>query len=233
KHDLVVLEDAAQGYFASYKGRHLGSIGDLGAISFHETKNVMAGEGGALLVNNSKFLQQAEIIREKGTDRSRFFRGEVDKYSWQSLGSSYLPSELTAAFLWAQFEEGNTITQNRLQAWQRYYDLLFDLAALGLVRLPKVPANCQHNGHLFYLLLNEDFEREKVLLSLKKEGIYATFHYVPLHKSKAGQKYCRTHGSLHHTEELAARLIRLPLWRGITLNEQEKVVDALRKALLK
>ncbi|WP_047306830.1 dTDP-4-amino-4,6-dideoxygalactose transaminase, partial [Pseudomonas fluorescens] len=199
RHSLKVVEDAAQGVMASYKGRALGSIGDLGAYSFHETKNVISGEGGALLVNNPALTIRAEIIREKGTDRSRFFRGEVDKYTWQEVGSSFLPGELIAAFLWAQFEEAERITSHRLAIWQRYHELLEPLEKKGLLRRPIIPADCQHNAHMYYVLLSPEIDRQRVLGELKRNDVYSVFHYVPLHSSPGGKRYGRAHGDLEVT----------------------------------
>lgn len=231
RHDLRVVEDAAQGVMASYKGQALGSIGDLGAFSFHETKNVISGEGGALLINDSALTLRAEIIREKGTDRSRFFRGEVDKYTWQEVGSSFLPGEIIAAFLWAQLEEAEQITAERLVIWQRYHDLLAPLEEQGILRRPIVPVECQHNAHMYYVLLPEASDRQIVLDQLKQNQINAVFHYVPLHSSPAGRRYGRLHGNLEITDSVSERLIRLPLWIGITPSQQLRVVDILASAL--
>jgi dTDP-4-amino-4,6-dideoxygalactose transaminase len=231
KHKLKVVEDAAQGVMSTYKGRALGSIGDLGAYSFHETKNVISGEGGALLVNASEFALNAEIIREKGTDRSRFFRGEVDKYTWREVGSSFLPGELIAAFLWAQLEEADRITKDRLVIWQRYHELLKPLEASGVLRRPIVPSECEHNAHMYYVLLAPEVDRQKVLDSLKRNGIASVFHYVPLHASPAGQRFGRAHGYLEMTESLSERLIRLPLWLGLTEEQQRRVVAELVKII--
>lgn len=228
RHGLKVVEDAAQGVMASYKGRALGSIGDLGAYSFHETKNVISGEGGALLVNDPAFALRAEIIREKGTDRSRFFRGEVDKYTWQEVGSSFLPGDLIAAFLWAQLEEADRITQERLTSWQRYHNLLEPLESKGVIRRPIVPDGCQHNAHMYYVLLAPELDRHKVLSEFKRHRIGSVFHYVPLHSSPAGQRYGRVHGSLAVTDDHSERLVRLPLWVGLTEVQQGKVVDVLK-----
>jgi dTDP-4-amino-4,6-dideoxygalactose transaminase len=227
RHGLKVVEDAAQGVMASYKGRALGSIGDLGAYSFHETKNVISGEGGALLVNDPDLALRAEIIREKGTDRSRFFRGQVDKYTWQEVGSSFLPGELIAAFLWAQLEEADRITQTRLASWDRYHELLEPLATRGILRRPIIPEDCQHNAHMYYILLAPGIERESVLDKFKAQEINSVFHYVPLHSSPAGQRYGRTHGDLNVTNAQSERLIRLPLWVGITEEQQSRVVEML------
>lgn len=231
RHGLKVIEDAAQGFMADYKGRPLGSIGDLGAYSFHETKNVISGEGGALLVNDPGLVLRAEIIREKGTDRSRFFRGEVDKYTWQEVGSSFLPGELIAAFLWAQFEGAEWITRERMGSWQWYHELLEPLEAEGILRRPVVPDGCQHNAHMYYVLLNPKIERQDVLDELKRNEIWSVFHYVPLHSSPGGQRYGRTSGTLDVTDSRSERLIRLPLWVGLSKAQQEKVVQVLRNSM--
>ena len=229
KHDLFVVEDAAQGVMSSYKSRALGSIGQLGAYSFHETKNVISGEGGALLVNDPELAQRAEIIREKGTDRSRFFRGQVDKYTWQEVGSSFLPGEIIAAFLWAQLEEADRITRQRLASWAKYHTMLAPLEAAGLLRRPIVPTDCQHNAHMYYVLLAPDIDRQKVLDAFRSSAIASVFHYVPLHSSPAGLKYGRTHGSLDVTVQQSERLVRLPLWVGLTEEHQARVFDVLQK----
>jgi dTDP-4-amino-4,6-dideoxygalactose transaminase len=227
RHGLRVVEDAAQGVMASYKGRALGSIGDLGAYSFHETKNVISGEGGALLVNDPELALRAEIIREKGTDRSRFFRGEVDKYTWQEVGSSFLPGELIAAFLWAQFEEADRITAERLANWQRYHELLEPLESKGILRRPIVPVGCQHNAHMYYVLLSPEIERQMVLDEFRRNDIWPVFHYVPLHSSPAGQRYGRAHGSLAVTNDQSERLVRLPLWVGLSEQQQDRIIAVL------
>ncbi|MFD2643979.1 dTDP-4-amino-4,6-dideoxygalactose transaminase [Pseudomonas japonica] len=231
RYGLKVVEDAAQGVMASYKGRALGAIGDYGAFSFHETKNVICGEGGALLVNSPESALQAEIIREKGTDRSRFFRGEVDKYTWQEVGSSFLPGEITAAFLWAQLQEAQWITNERLAIWQRYDSALKPLEATGAIRRPVIPVECQHNAHMYYVLLSPELDRPAVLDYLKAQGVQAVFHYVPLHDSPGGRRYGRVQGALEVTVNQAARLIRLPLWVGMTAEQQARVVDALERAV--
>ncbi len=231
RHGLSVVEDAAQGVMASYKGRALGSIGDLGTYSFHETKNVISGEGGALLINDPAMSLRAEIIREKGTDRSRFFRGEVDKYTWQEVGSSYLPGELTAAFLWAQLEEAESITQNRLNSWNRYHQALEGLELTGAIRRPIIPANCTHNAHMYYVLLAPGIDRQRTLDKLKLDHIYSVFHYVPLHSSPAGLRYGRTHGAMTNTDTLSERLIRLPLWMGLGEEQLLHIVDSLQRAV--
>lgn len=231
RHGLLVIEDAAQGVMARYKGRALGAIGDLGAYSFHETKNVIAGEGGALLVNRDDLVQRAEILREKGTDRSRFFRGQVDKYTWQDLGSSFLPGEIVAAFLAAQLQEARQITDMRLASWQHYHELLAPLERAGRLRRPVVPAGCEHNAHMYYVLLAPDAERAAVLQALKDAQINAVFHYVPLHTAPAGQRFGRAVGDLAHTVDLSQRLVRLPLWVGLSTAQQQRVVDALAAAL--
>ncbi|CAN1568824.1 WecE Predicted pyridoxal phosphate-dependent enzyme apparently involved in regulation of cell wall biogenesis [Burkholderiaceae bacterium] len=231
RYKLRVVEDAAQGAMASYNGRPLGSIGDLGAYSFHETKNVISGEGGALLVNDQELALRAEIIREKGTDRSRFFRGEVDKYTWQEVGSSYLPGELIAAFLWAQLEEADRITRERLAIWQHYHDLLAPLEAKGFLRRPIVSEGCQHNGHMYYVLLATGIDRQVILDGLKRNDINSVFHYVPLHSSPAGQRYGRVTGSMANTDAQSERLVRLPLWVGLTKQQQVKVVTVLENEI--
>jgi dTDP-4-amino-4,6-dideoxygalactose transaminase len=230
-HQLNVVEDAAQGVMATYKGRALGSIGHLGTYSFHETKNVISGEGGALLVNEAVYSDAAEIIWEKGTDRTRFFRGEVDKYTWQDVGSSYLPGELTAAFLWAQLEEAEQITGERLRLWKRYHKLLQPLESAGYLRRPVVPRECEHNAHMYYVILSPEIDRQTVLSALRREGIGAVFHYVPLHSSPAGARYGKTCGTFTVTEHVSARLIRLPLWVKLSDKQQKKVVGVLSDIL--
>lgn len=231
RHGLAVVEDAAQGVAASYKGRPLGSLGTYGAFSFHETKNVISGEGGALVVNDPAMVLEAEIVREKGTDRSRFLRGEVDKYTWRSVGSSFLPGELIAAFLWAQLQEADSITDIRLAAWDRYYALTAPLEAAGLLRRPVVPADCTHNAHMFYILLADGIDRQAVLSGLSEGGVSAVFHYVPLHSSPAGQELGRSVGPMTVTDHLHGRLIRLPLWCGLSETQQERVVNTLSEVL--
>lgn len=231
QYGLKVVEDAAQGMMATYKGRALGSIGDLGAYSFHETKNVISGEGGALLVNTPDLSLRAEIIREKGTDRSQFFRGEVDKYTWQEVGSSFLPGELIAAFLWAQLEEADRITNERLASWQRYHELLGPLEAKEILRRPIVPEECQHNAHMYYVLLASKIDRQEVLDEFKRNDIWSVFHYVPLHSSPAGLRYGRIHGNLKITTQQSERLVRLPLWVGLSVEQQDRVVEVLCKAV--
>ncbi len=230
RHDLIVIEDAAQGIMSRYKGRVLGTIGHMGTYSFHETKNIIAGEGGALLVNDPEFAERAEIIREKGTNRSQFFRGQVDKYTWVDIGSSYLPGEVIAAFLWAQMEEADSITTRRLALWDRYHAALAPLEAAGKLRRPVVPDGCVHNAHMYYILLDSLAQRSQVIANLKRQGVSAVFHYVPLHSAPYGLKHSRTHGELGHTDDLSDRLLRLPLWVGLE-EEQERVLGALREAL--
>jgi dTDP-4-amino-4,6-dideoxygalactose transaminase len=216
---------------ATYKGRALGSIGDLGAYSFHETKNVISGEGGSLLVNDPQLTPRAEIIREKGTDRSRFFRGEVDKYTWQEVGSSFLPGELMAAFLWAQFEEADKITQRRMLSWNRYHALLESFEAKGVLRRPILPNECQHNAHMYYVLLSPEVNRQAVLDDFRRNEISSVFHYVPLHSSPGGLKYGRAHGDLSITDSVSERLVRLPLWVGLTEAQQDRVVNTLSRSV--
>jgi dTDP-4-amino-4,6-dideoxygalactose transaminase len=225
---LMVLEDAAQGLMASYKGRALGTIGALGSLSFHETKNVVSGEGGALLVNDPLLQERAEVIREKGTNRSRFLRGEVDKYTWVDLGSSFLPSELNAAVLLAQLEAAQEITSARLGVWQHYHEAFKDLEAQGHFTRPHVPAECTHNGHMYYLMTRSLEDRTALMAHLKERGIGAVFHYVPLHTAPGGLKFGKTSGSLSKTTEYSDRLLRLPLWAGLTANDTTHVIDHVR-----
>lgn len=215
RHNLLVIEDAAQGVMSSYKGRALGSIGHFGTLSFHETKNIISGEGGALLVNDERFIERAEIVREKGTNRSQFFRGQVDKYTWCDIGSSFLPGELTAAFLWAQMEEAKEITRRRLDIWSSYQQMLAPLEATGKVRLPRIPQGCEHNAHMFYLVCQDVESRTLAIEYLMSEGIYALFHYVPLHDSPEGRIRGRTIGNMGVTRLAADRILRLPFWLGI------------------
>jgi dTDP-4-amino-4,6-dideoxygalactose transaminase len=232
KHNLIVIEDAAQGVMSTYKGRALGAIGHLGCYSFHETKNVISGEGGALLINDQRFVERAEIIREKGTNRSRFFRGLVDKYTWCDLGSSFLPGEITAAFLYAQLEEAQKITDERLEIWQKYHDLLIHLEEKGLVRRPVIGDGCEQNAHMYYVHLDLAVNRSKVLEELRESEINAVFHYVPLHSSEAGLKFGRCAGDMKYTDALSSSLIRLPMWLGISENQQKFVVKLLEEAII-
>ena len=215
RHNLLVIEDAAQAIMSTYKGKPLGTIGDLGAYSFHETKNIISGEGGALLLNDDRFTERAEIIREKGTNRSQFFRGQVDKYTWVDRGSSYLPGEITAAFLWAQMEEAESITQRRLEIWNEYHDAFELLERAGRIRRPVVPAGCAHNAHMYYLLMHDLEDRTRFINAMKQEGINCVFHYVPLHSAPLGRVVGRTHDAVPITEDLSERLVRLPLWIGL------------------
>lgn len=231
RHGVKVVEDAAQGVLATYKGRALGSIGDIGAYSFHETKNVISGEGGGVLVNDPQLASRAEIIREKGTDRSRFIRGEVDKYTWQDVGSSFLPGELVAAFLWAQLEQAESINAARLTRWGHYHDVLAPLEAEGVLRRPIVPEECGHNAHMYYVLLSPEIDRQAVLDEFRRNEIWSVFHYVPLHSSPAGRRFGRAHGDLSITNSVARRLVRLPLFVGLTESQQDKVVSILSGAL--
>ena len=228
-YQLLIIEDAAQGLDATYKGRSLGSIGHLAAVSFHETKNLICGEGGALLVNYPELIERSEIVWEKGTNRNQFFRGQVDKYTWVDIGSSYLPSEISAAFLWAQMEAIETITQKRMDIWQQYHQAFADLETQGKVRRPIIPIECRHNAHMYYLLLPNLKSRNTLIEKLQSFGIKSVFHYVPLHSSPAGIKYGRTHGSLTITNLFSDRLVRLPLWVG--LNQISKIIDIVYKIL--
>ena len=215
RHGLLLVEDAAQGVMSRYKGRALGTIGDLGALSFHETKNVISGEGGALLVNDPRFIERAEIVREKGTDRSRFFRGEIDKYTWVDIGSSYLPGEIVAAFLLAQLENAESITARRVELWNAYHERLAGAERAGRIRRPIIPADCSYNGHMYYVLLPDLAVRSRLIEALARQSIMAVFHYIPLHSSPAGRKYGRAATPMPRTDDLASRLLRLPLWIGL------------------
>jgi dTDP-4-amino-4,6-dideoxygalactose transaminase len=227
RHGLSVVEDAAQGVLSTYKGRALGSLGHLGAYSFHETKNLISGEGGGLLVNDASLAQRAEIIWEKGTDRGRFFRGAVDKYTWQEAGSSFLPGEVVAAFLWAQFEAADEIARRRMECWERYHRMAEPLEAKGFLARPRIPEHCGHNAHMYQVLLAPGIDRKRLLETLVSAGIRAVFHYVPLHSSPAGRRFGRIHGELPVTEAVSERVLRLPLWVGITEQQQARVVSAL------
>lgn len=230
RHGLLVAEDAAQALMSRYRDRPLGSIGHLAAISFHETKNVISGEGGALIINDPEFAARAEIVREKGTNRAGFFRGEVEKYTWVDIGSSYLPGDMVAAFLFAQLEQADRLLMERRALWRRYHEGLAELERRGLCRRPIVPSDCEHNAHLYYLLLPSEAARDALIKRLAEIGVQAPFHYIPLHAAPAGQRYARVSRSLHHTEALAARLVRLPMWYGMT-EEPDRVVDAVRSSL--
>ncbi len=230
RRGLLVAEDAAQGLLSRYSGRPLGSIGHVAAVSFHETKNVISGEGGALIVNDARFGHRAEIIREKGTNRTSFLKGEVDKYTWVDIGSSYLPSELTAAFLLAQLENADRLLIERRALWNRYHDGFAALESRGRFRRPIVPAACEHNAHIYHLLLPDRSARDALVRKLKANGIHAPFHYVPLHDSPAGVRLGRTSGTLACTEDVAGRIVRLPLWYGMT-DEPDRVIHAIRTIL--
>jgi len=228
KHQLWVIEDAAQGVMSRYKGRALGTIGHIGCFSFHETKNYTAGgEGGATLINDAALVERAEIIREKGTNRSQFFRGQVDKYTWRDIGSSYLMADLQAAYLWAQLEAADRINQQRLRLWQRYYDALQPLAAQGRIQLPSLPVDCEHNAHMFYIKLRDSDDRQALISWMKEAEILTVFHYIPLHSSPAGQRFGRFHGEERFTTAESERLLRLPLFYNLTDNNQNTVISSL------
>ena len=230
RHSLYVIEDAAQGMMSSYKGRALGTIGHMGTFSFHETKNYTSGgEGGLLIINDDTFKVRAEVIREKGTNRSQFFRGMVNKYQWVDIGSSYLPSELQAAYLWGQLERADDINENRLAAWQRYYEALLPLQEAGKVGLPVIPEGCIHNGHMFYLKTADLEERTALLAHLKARDIMAVFHYVPLHTADAGKQFGRFVGEDRYTTVESERLVRLPMWYGLSEGDQLRVVMAVEE----
>ena len=228
KHNLYLIEDAAQGIMSKYNGRPLGSIGDLGCLSFHETKNIISGEGGALLINNDSLIERAEIIRQKGTDRNKFFRGEVDKYSWQDAGSSFLPGEIISAFLWAQLEQAKTIAHERLELWNFYNNFFSNANLNGITLAADSPINCEINGHIYYILLDDHFFRDAFIKKMQANGVHCTFHYVPLHNSNAGKKFGRAGSSLNITENIANRLVRLPMWLGV---DRSQVIESTIAAI--
>lgn len=230
RHGLLVIEDAAQALLSRYRGRPLGGLGSLGALSFHETKNIIAGEGGALLIRDTDLIERAEILREKGTDRSRFFRGEVDRYTWVDEGSSFLPGEIVAAFLSAQIDDASTITSRRAALWHTYHDALAIGEREGLFRRPIVPPHCDHNAHLYYLLMPSPKARERFMASMRAAGIHTVFHYVPLHSSPKGQRVGRTCGAMTNTDSVSACLVRLPLWLGIEEHQPRVIDEVLRCA---
>ena len=224
RHGLMVVEDAAQGVMSTYKGRALGTIGDFGCYSFHETKNYSMGEGGALIINNEAYNERAEILREKGTNRSKFFRGQVDKYTWVDFGDSYLPSELNAAYLWAQLEQADAINENRLATWNAYDEAFAPLKAQGKLELPVIPEGCVHNAHMYYLKLKNLQERTAFINYMKENGVHTVFHYVPLHSAPAGLKFGRFAGEDVYTTKESERLVRLPLYYGLAQEDLEKVI---------
>lgn len=227
RHNLKVVEDAAQGIMSTYKGKALGTIGDYGCFSFHETKNYSMGEGGALLIKDDKDTEMAEIIREKGTNRSKFFRGQIDKYTWVEAGSSYLPSELNAAYLYAQLEQADKIFDDRMASWNRYYEALKPLADAGKIELPVIPAGCEHNAHMFYIKAKDLTERTELLSFAKANDILMVFHYIPLHSAPAGKKFGRFSGEDVYTTKESERLARLPLYYGLTKEDQDKVINTI------
>jgi dTDP-4-amino-4,6-dideoxygalactose transaminase len=229
RYNLLVIEDAAQVLMADYRGKALGSIGHLSAISFHETKNLISGEGGALMINDERFIERAEIIREKGTNRSQFFRGQVDKYTWVDIGSSFLPGELIAAFLFAQMEEAQSITQSRLTIWNSYHTLLDGLEVAGYLRRPIIPDECSNNAHMYYILVSNLEQRTRLLTYLNEMGINAVFHYVPLHSSPAGERFGRIISDLPITDDISSRIIRLPLWVGLNSENVEYICSQIRR----
>ncbi len=228
RYHLYVVEDAAQGIQSTYKGQALGTIGDYGCFSFHETKNLSMGEGGALLIKDPKNVERAEIIREKGTNRSKFFRGEIDKYTWMDAGSSYLPSELNAAYLYAQLECADTVFKDRMETWETYYEHLKELEENGHVELPVIPEYCTHNAHMFYIKAKDLDERSELISYLKANGIGAVFHYIPLHSAPAGRKYGRFHGEDIYTTKESERIVRLPLYYGIG-DKKYEVIERLKE----
>ena len=230
RNNLLVIEDAAQGVMASYKGRPLGSIGHMAAFSFHETKNIISGEGGALMINDVRFVERAEIIREKGTNRSQFFRGQVDKYTWTDFGSSYLPGELISAFLWAQMEEADAITKRRMGIWNTYHRFLAQAEQAEKIRRPIVPQGCSHNAHMYYMLMPSLGKRTALMSRLKALGVNTVFHYVPLHSSPFGVEHSRVNGDIVNTTSISERLVRLPLWLGLE-EQQAEVIQTIVTAL--
>ena len=228
EHNLIVIEDAAQGVMSTYKNRALGSMGDFGCFSFHETKNYSMGEGGAILIKDEAKAEEAEIVREKGTDRSRFLRGQVDKYSWVMMGSSYLPSDMNAAFLWAQFEVADKVNDARLNVWNTYYEELKPLADAGHIELPVIPDDCEHNAHMFYIMTEDIEERGRLIQHLRDAEIQAVFHYVPLHSARAGLKYGRFHGEDRYTTNVSERLLRLPMYYGLEEKDVEYIAAAIK-----
>ena len=228
RHNLFVVEDAAQAVGSYYKGKALGTIGDFGCFSFHETKNYSMGEGGAILLPDLKYRDQAEIYREKGTDRSRFFRGQVDKYTWRDYGSSYLPSDLNAAYLWAQFEAFDRIMEDRLASWNAYYEAFAPLRDAGKLELPVIPENCAHNAHMFYVKLRDIEERSAFLKHMRDCGVLSVFHYIPLHSAPAGQRFGRFDGEDEYTTRESERIARLPLYYGLTEEDRAAVIEAVR-----
>lgn len=229
RHKLLVVEDAAQGVMASYKGKALGTIGDLGCYSFHETKNYSMGEGGAIVINNPDYIEQAEILREKGTNRAKFFRGQVDKYTWVDFGDSYLPSELNAAYLWAQLEMADEINNDRLHSWHEYDEAFKPLEAEGKLTLPTVPEGCAHNAHMYYIKCKDLAERTALIRFLKERDILAVFHYVPLHSAPAGERFGRFDGEDKYTTAESDRLLRLPMYYGLTAEDRSRVIAAVKE----
>ena len=227
KYGLKVIEDAAQGVMASYKGKALGTFGDYGCFSFHETKNYSMGEGGAIIINNEEDVDRAEIIREKGTNRKRFIQGKVDKYTWVSEGSSYLPSDINAAYLWPQLEDAEKINEDRLASWKRYYDGLSDLEAAGKISLPVIPDECVHNAHMFYIKTKDMEERSALIQALDEKDIISVFHYIPLHSSEAGLRFGEFRGEDEYTTKESERLLRLPMYYGLTEEDTDRVIDAV------
>ncbi len=229
RRGLMVIEDAAQGIMATYKGRALGTFGDYGCFSFHETKNYSMGEGGALLIRDKERIEDAEIIREKGTNRSKYFRGQIDKYTWMDQGSSYLPSDMNAAYLYAQLEMAEEINDARLSCWNRYYERLRPLEAAGRLKLPVVPEGCVHNAHMFYIRVRDLEERTALIAFLSKNGIHSVFHYIPLHTAPAGLRFGRFHGEDRHTTRESERLARLPMYYGLSLEQVDAICDTVER----
>jgi dTDP-4-amino-4,6-dideoxygalactose transaminase len=229
RHKLMVIEDAAQGIMATYKGQALGAIGDFGCYSFHETKNLSMGEGGALLIKDDKYVEEAEIIREKGTNRSKFYRGQIDKYTWVNYGSSYLPSDMNAAYLWAQLELADKITKARLDRWEQYHTLLQPLKDRGIIELPFIPEGCVHNAHMYYIKTKDIEERTRFINFMKENGIWTVFHYIPLHTAPAGLKFGVFNGEDVYTTKESERLVRLPMFYSLTESEVDYIVGKVKE----
>lgn len=233
KYNLKVVEDAAQGVMSTYKGRALGTIGDFGCFSFHETKNYSMGEGGALVINDPAYNDRAEILREKGTNRSKFFRGQVDKYTWVDFGDSYLPSDMNAAYLWAQLEKADEINNDRLATWNAYHEAFAPLAAAGKVELPTIPEDCVHNAHMYYLKCKDLEERTAFIDYMKEADVLTVFHYVPLHSAPAGRRFGRFHGEDVYTTAESDRLVRLPMYYGLTSQDRDLIIEAVKSFFTK
>jgi dTDP-4-amino-4,6-dideoxygalactose transaminase len=230
-NNILIIEDAAQAILSKYKGEYVGAKGDFSCFSFHATKNITAGEAGAIVINNKKFVERAEIIREKGTNRSQFLRGTIDKYTWRDVGSSYLPSDLVSACLYGQFENAINITNNRLMIWNKYHELFASLEAKGVLSRPRIPSECEHNGHIYYVILDKSFKRDVLIKKMRSKQVICASHYECLHKSEPGIKYGKTSGLLLNTENTATQIIRFPIWIGLTMTQIEEIVEKFTTSL--